>query len=447
MLSLAVSKETHYVRDGSGNVLAIYENEVLDELVIYGSSRLGSYNGKTLEGKRTLGNKKYELSNHLGNVLAVISDNKIGIGTNGVADYYEPLIISESDYYPFGMAMKERSFSNEEYRFGFNGMEEERDFGSEITDHGARLLNKALGRWFACDPLEFKYPSLSTFSFSNNSPIMFKDDDGREFEITIYRKNKETGSLYEAKFRVLRSEDGTFSLDWSQAGEFVRKGEWIVDHPSVRSEAVTEANKVIKFLNYIASTENEESKQIFELLAKPLTDSGEGIIVDLRFDKTAPLIESGESRAELITAIDTENAYGTAVIDLTRTSTWTRDNNTQYQSSSIQFGAHELGHVFDKLMKAIEGGKTFGLSENEIIYFKTVYSKINQMYDDGDDSYGQKLDNALHEYFATVIQNMFAEGLEEPRIPSYTGGTVDGETVVEKKTVPNATVNSNNDGG
>ena len=73
-MEIPVTKETHYVRDGSGNVLAIYENEVLDELVIYGSSRLGSYNGKTLEGKRTLGNKKYELSNHLGNVLSVISD-------------------------------------------------------------------------------------------------------------------------------------------------------------------------------------------------------------------------------------------------------------------------------------------------------------------------------------------------------------------------------------
>ncbi|AFM04654.1 hypothetical protein Fleli_2279 [Bernardetia litoralis DSM 6794] len=139
-----VTKETHYLRDGSGNVLAIYENEILDELVIYGSSRLGSYNGKTYKGKRTLGNKKYELSNHLGNVLAVISDNKIGIGTNDVADYYEPLVISESDYYPFGMAMKERSFSNEKYRFGFNGMEEDRDFGSEITPAVPRKIKMAL---------------------------------------------------------------------------------------------------------------------------------------------------------------------------------------------------------------------------------------------------------------------------------------------------------------
>ena len=189
-----VTKETHYVRDGSGNVLAIYENKLLDELVIYGSSRLGSYNVKTDQGKRTLGNKKYELSNHLGNVLSVISDNKIGVdnvGSDLIADIYEPLVISESDYYPFGMAMKERSFSNEEYRFGFNGMEKDTDFGSEITDHGARLYNKAIARWFACDPLEAKYPSVSTFAFVANMPIRAIDPDGERIVIIGSKEEKQ----------------------------------------------------------------------------------------------------------------------------------------------------------------------------------------------------------------------------------------------------------------
>jgi YD repeat-containing protein len=34
---------THYIRDASGNVMAIYENGALKELPIYGSSRLGVY--------------------------------------------------------------------------------------------------------------------------------------------------------------------------------------------------------------------------------------------------------------------------------------------------------------------------------------------------------------------------------------------------------------------
>ena len=181
MLSLAVSKETHYVRDGSGNVLAIYENELLDELVIYGSSRLGSYNGKTLEGKRTLGNKKYELSNHLGNVLAVISDNKIGIGSTGIADYYEPLVISESDYYPFGMAMKERSFSNQEYRFGFNTQEKSTELGEDTYTAEFWQYDSKIARRWNNDPRP--NTSISVYAAFAGNPIRFSDRKGDTLDI------------------------------------------------------------------------------------------------------------------------------------------------------------------------------------------------------------------------------------------------------------------------
>jgi len=66
---------THYLRDASGNVMGIYQDALLEEQPLYGSSRLGSYKGGRLTGERRLGLKHYELSNHLGNVLATISDN------------------------------------------------------------------------------------------------------------------------------------------------------------------------------------------------------------------------------------------------------------------------------------------------------------------------------------------------------------------------------------
>ena len=179
MVSSSVSKETHYIRDGSGNVLAIYENKILDELVIYGSSRLGSYNGKTLEGKRTLGNKKYELSNHLGNVLSVISDNKIGVdnvGSDLIADIYEPLVISESDYYPFGMAMKERSFSNEEYRFGFNTQEKSTELGEDTYTAEFWQYDSKIARRWNNDPRP--NTSISVYAAFAGNPIWFNDVKG-----------------------------------------------------------------------------------------------------------------------------------------------------------------------------------------------------------------------------------------------------------------------------
>ncbi|MDP4268410.1 MAG: hypothetical protein Q8880_13385, partial [Bacteroidota bacterium] len=59
---------------------------------------------KSKEEKNCTGNKEYELTNHLGNVLTVISDRKIGIDddNDGKYDYYVADVISSQDYLPFG---------------------------------------------------------------------------------------------------------------------------------------------------------------------------------------------------------------------------------------------------------------------------------------------------------------------------------------------------------
>ena len=49
--------------------------------------------------------KLYESSNHLGNVLATVSDKKLGFVTNigqTSAEGYTAQVQSASDYYPFG---------------------------------------------------------------------------------------------------------------------------------------------------------------------------------------------------------------------------------------------------------------------------------------------------------------------------------------------------------
>ena len=90
---------------------------------------------------------------------------------------------SVKDYYPFGMVMPGRSFTSESYRFGFNGMEKDGEewTGSEDShlDFGARIYDSRLGRWMALDPLKGIYASISSYTFSANSPIGVKDSDGR----------------------------------------------------------------------------------------------------------------------------------------------------------------------------------------------------------------------------------------------------------------------------
>jgi len=94
---------TWYVRDAQGNLLSTYiangtSTDLADltlnlsEQYMYGSSRLGLFssgiNGQSVDGgpdamegyrrfSYNRGFKQYELTNHLGNVLATISDRKL----------------------------------------------------------------------------------------------------------------------------------------------------------------------------------------------------------------------------------------------------------------------------------------------------------------------------------------------------------------------------------
>ena len=141
---------TWYVRDAQGNVLDVYTagNSSLNnghlsqtEIDLYGSARLGMLNSTvdvenaapanvtTLPGLDAAfnstfvrGNKLFELSNHLGNVLITVSDRHgVFSNDNSTVDHYEPVVLNATDYYPFGMEMPGRVFSGGGYRYGFMG--------------------------------------------------------------------------------------------------------------------------------------------------------------------------------------------------------------------------------------------------------------------------------------------------------------------------------------
>jgi YD repeat-containing protein len=170
-------KTTFYVRDASGNVMATYEapqlpaGGVLKELMIYGSARVGVYNGKSERMKATLGNKNYELSNHLGNVLVTITDNKF-IATVGV---FVAKVNSTTDYYPFGMAIKERTWQSKEYRYGFNTQEKDLDIDKSGNHTTAEFweYDSRSGRRWNVDPMPIE--CISDYATNLNCPIRFSD--------------------------------------------------------------------------------------------------------------------------------------------------------------------------------------------------------------------------------------------------------------------------------
>ena len=232
--------ETWYVRDAQGNTIATYEHSYthktdiaynehfrLNEHHIYGSSRLGikNYSGYDLYSKnfnyagsflsdgsfdknaitdealvtlnwenyklnqRKLGDKQYEIGNHLGNVMEVVSDYKIPVaaavcttGAQLTVDHYISDILSYTDYYPFGSLMPGRNSNSGDYAYGFQGQlidNEIKGTGNSINFE-YRMHDPRLGRFLSIDPLSKKYPFYSPYSFSGNRVIDCIEMEGLE---------------------------------------------------------------------------------------------------------------------------------------------------------------------------------------------------------------------------------------------------------------------------
>jgi len=223
----AVTSTYYYLRDAQGNEMCRYVKYtnttsqlmyVAQEHSIYGSSRVGVDNRKdTLymgaayttawgganTSRRALGLKSFELSNHLGNVLVTVSDKPV-YKVSSATVYFQPEVTSISDFYPFGASIQGRSFSSTEYRFGFNGKEDDGQVNGEgnSIDFGARMLDTRLGRWLSVDR-EFKYqPDNTTYKVNFNNPNIFMDPDGRREFLTI--------SYYEDG-KLVKTETSTIS--------------------------------------------------------------------------------------------------------------------------------------------------------------------------------------------------------------------------------------------
>lgn len=131
------------------------------------------------------GKRRYELSNHLGNVLAVVSDKRTHTCLVGTTfDHYAAEIISANDYYPFGMIMPNRTYQNGAYKFGLQGQENDIEVAGagNSLDFGARIYDSGLGRWMGLD--DHSKPFHSNYEFAYSNPILIVDKDG--YDEVIY---------------------------------------------------------------------------------------------------------------------------------------------------------------------------------------------------------------------------------------------------------------------
>ena len=244
-----------YVRDATGNVMSVYSRGdnsqnsgqlTQSETHLYGSSRIGLFKpdnnvesppiksyillsgvGSAYFQSFERGRKIYELSNHLGNVLATVSDRRIALDAdqNEIVDYYSADVLTAQDYYPFGMMMQGRSFSSGGYRYGFNGKENDNEVkgAGNQQDYGMRFYDPRVGRFLSVDPLTKSFPMLSSYQFASNSPIANIDLDGSEskyYSIELLKTINGRGTLIQSTSKL--TEEKSKEAGWFVSGAFYR---------------------------------------------------------------------------------------------------------------------------------------------------------------------------------------------------------------------------------
>lgn len=253
---------TWYVRDAQGNVMAVYKANgaslstitlKLREHYIYGSSRLGVINrnmdvdqprltpdngnanlGTAYLATFTRGDKLFEFTNHLGNVLFTATDGKVPkaqTGNPSLVGSYSVSMVTAVDYTPFGMIMQGMNYGSAapgKYRYGFNGKEWENSTkgNADQIDYGERMYDNRAGRFLSVDKLTKQFSYYSPYQFAGNTPIWANDLDGKEPNF-IHRGNGiyGIGLFSEGEWGSLRRHDTKLTIG---KGDKQFQIEWLV---------------------------------------------------------------------------------------------------------------------------------------------------------------------------------------------------------------------------
>jgi Effector protein len=182
-----------------------YQNGVWthQEQHLYGADRLGVHNKPVAlpasgHNYMFLATKKYELTNHLGNVMAVVTDRRFVHSSNGFATAE---VVNATDYFVFGSAMPSREYNGSAYDFGFNTQMESPEILPGHTTAMYWEYDARIGRRWELDPKTVT--GWSGYACLGDNPIMFNDVLG-----DTLRLNLRSGFLGLGKKTPLNFVDG-----------------------------------------------------------------------------------------------------------------------------------------------------------------------------------------------------------------------------------------------
>ncbi len=319
----------------------------------------------------------YQYKDHLGNV-------RVNYAQNPQTGELE--ILEENHYYPFGLQhtnynsdllkLKREEQSNEKslaqdthptnpfdnpgYKYKFNGMEMQEEFGTVFYDFGARNYDPAIGRWMNVDPLADSYLNLSPYTFVANNPLLYIDPDGKKIiigsHITGQRYEYRNGNLYIVNTNQLYTGNESFLITNRDAIKTLDEASTFFYGNGDKLEKGGIIHRLV------------ESDKVYSI---GYSEGVAGVIPNTN------LIRIDHSSKEILESVPTENGFQKLIYAI--------------------IIAHELGHVFS----------FHGDFKNTNTWFKMI------------DVNGVEREIILDEIFAMYFENIFRELLGLPRRIAY----------------------------
>jgi RHS repeat-associated protein len=323
-----------------------------NDLPTYAASNCISYAASAVYSQK-YGDKRFELSNHLGNVLVVVSD--LLIANTGNTLSYSSEVISTTDYYPYGMVMDDRHYvqaESEVYRFGFQGQESDNELNGSKNSYAFeyRMHDPRVCRFLSVDPLTVSYPWNSPYAFAENRVIDGVDLEGLEWTSTTTTNADGSTNVFLNIHVTVVNE--SIVLEQSNVPTTVKA---IADHVESVMTVKDSKNKVNYFttMTYTILPEGQEPPK--DVLVMRLVDAVP--------DPVTNTMVMGEASVG-----NTQSGEFTVAVG--KTETFTNEDGTESSRPILRSiddikstGVHETGHnggLEHPYIFSCEGTRTFG---------------------------------------------------------------------------------------
>jgi RHS repeat-associated protein len=98
------------------------------------------------------------------------------LGSSSLITDLDGNVAQHIEYVPFGEVFIEERNSTWNTPYKFNAKELDEETG--LYYYGARYYDPRISIWYGADPMQEKYPGISTYCYTRNNPVRYIDPDG-----------------------------------------------------------------------------------------------------------------------------------------------------------------------------------------------------------------------------------------------------------------------------